>query len=139
MNRDLKPNNFLVAKTDATGKRRVKLADFGLAKEVKNSLSANDTVDRGHRWYRSPEKLRAENYGKRSDVWSLGCILYELCTREHPFNGKSCPKNEYKQYENLLNGVYTRCLNSSTQRRYRKSSERVFRNLHTIVRLSLAC
>jgi NIMA (never in mitosis gene a)-related kinase len=43
----------------------------------------------GTPFYMSPEICAAEKYTLKSDIWSLGCIIYELCTREPPFNAKT--------------------------------------------------
>ena len=41
----------------------------------------------GTPYYLSPEVCNSQGYSLKSDIWSLGCVLYELCTLEHPFNG----------------------------------------------------
>jgi len=43
----------------------------------------------GTPYYLSPEIVKEERYNNKSDVWSLGCILYEMCCGKHPFEGKS--------------------------------------------------
>lgn len=65
----------------------VKLGDFGLSKVLTSQQFASTYV--GTPFYMSPEICAAETYTLKSDVWSLGCIIYELCTREPPFNAKS--------------------------------------------------
>lgn len=65
----------------------VKLGDFGLSKVLTSQQFASTYV--GTPFYMSPEICAAEMYTLKSDVWSLGCIIYELCTREPPFNAKS--------------------------------------------------
>lgn len=45
----------------------------------------------GTPYYLSPEICEGRQYAKKSDVWALGCILYELCTLAHAFDGKSLP------------------------------------------------
>jgi NIMA (never in mitosis gene a)-related kinase len=65
----------------------VKLGDFGLSK----LLSAHDFASTyvGTPFYMSPEICASERYSGKSDMWSLGCIIYELCTLEPPFNARS--------------------------------------------------
>lgn len=65
----------------------VKLGDFGLSKMIQSHDFASTYV--GTPFYMSPEICAAEKYTLKSDIWSLGCIIYELCSREPPFNAKS--------------------------------------------------
>lgn len=65
----------------------VKLGDFGLSKMIKSHDFASTYV--GTPFYMSPEICAAEKYTLKSDIWSLGCIIYELCSREPPFNAKT--------------------------------------------------
>lgn len=65
----------------------VKLGDFGLSKMIKSHDFASTYV--GTPFYMSPEICAAEKYTLKSDIWSLGCIIYELCALEPPFNAKS--------------------------------------------------
>lgn len=65
----------------------VKLGDFGLSKIIRSHDFASTYV--GTPYYMSPELAGNERYTSASDVWSLGCIIYELCTLEVPFNARS--------------------------------------------------
>lgn len=65
----------------------VKLGDFGLSKLMQSHDFASTYV--GTPFYMSPEICAAERYTSKSDIWSLGCIMYELCQRAPPFNAKS--------------------------------------------------
>ena len=53
-------------------------------------MGTNDmaTTFTGTPYYMSPEVLKHDGYNSKSDVWSLGCVLYELCTLEHAFKGQ---------------------------------------------------
>ena len=75
----------------------------------------------GTPFYMSPEICQAETYNMRSDIWSLGCIMYELCSKEPPFNAKThiqlaqnIRKGWYKElpsiYSKELQGVIASCL-----------------------------
>ena len=65
----------------------VKLGDFGLSKLMQSHDFASTYV--GTPFYMSPEICAAERYTLHSDIWSLGCIMYELCARHPPFNAKT--------------------------------------------------
>ncbi|KAM6482853.1 kinase-like domain-containing protein [Trichoderma sp. SZMC 28011] len=82
LHRDLKPENIFLGEDNS-----VKLGDFGLSKMIKSQDFASTYV--GTPFYMSPEICAAEKYTLKSDIWSLGCIIYELCAREPPFNAKS--------------------------------------------------
>jgi len=84
LHRDVKPSNILL---DTTGAPH--LTDFGIAKtEFLNRTST--TQDAIGTWrYMSPEQASAERVDRRSDVFSLGTVLYEMLTLEHPFDGAS--------------------------------------------------
>ncbi|KAI2619574.1 kinase-like protein [Hypoxylon sp. NC1633] len=82
LHRDLKPENVFLGEDNS-----VKLGDFGLSKMIQSHDFASTYV--GTPFYMSPEICAAERYTLKSDIWSLGCIIYELCAREPPFNGKT--------------------------------------------------
>ena len=65
----------------------VKLGDFGLSKLMQSHDFASTYV--GTPFYMSPEICAAERYTLQSDIWSLGCVIYELCARTPPFNAKT--------------------------------------------------
>lgn len=65
----------------------VKLGDFGLSKLMQSHDFASTYV--GTPFYMSPEICGAERYTLHSDIWSLGCVMYELCARTQPFNAKT--------------------------------------------------
>jgi NIMA (never in mitosis gene a)-related kinase len=104
----------------------VKLGDFGLSKIMQSHDFASTYV--GTPFYMSPEICAAERYTLKSDIWSLGCIIYELCSREPPFNAKSHFQLVQKikegkvsplpsVYSKELNAVINDCLKVNPDRR----------------------
>ncbi|CAM9495292.1 unnamed protein product, partial [Heterosigma akashiwo] len=87
--RDVKPENMLV-KGDT-----VKVADFGLAREIRSRPPFTDYVST--RWYRAPEVLlRSTSYNSPIDTWAMGCIMAELFTLRPLFPGSSEADEIYK-------------------------------------------
>ena len=82
LHRDLKPENLLCYH------QTVKIADFGLAKEINAKPPFTDYVST--RWYRAPEiLLRAPDYNAPIDIFAMGCIMAELFTMRPLFPGQS--------------------------------------------------
>lgn len=80
LHRDLKCQNIFLTKNG-----HVKLGDFGIAKVLDHTTQFSKTAI-GTPYYLSPEICQGKLYNSKSDVWSLGCILYELCTLTHAFD-----------------------------------------------------
>jgi len=90
IHRDLKPGNIKI-----TPEGKVKVLDFGLAKAVGGKTAdKQSTVTEpgrviGTPAYMSPEQARGTKSDKRSDIWSFGCVLYEMLTATLPFEGET--------------------------------------------------
>ncbi|XP_068615661.1 serine/threonine-protein kinase MAK-like [Brachionichthys hirsutus] len=81
--RDMKPENLL-----CMGPELIKIADFGLAREIRSKPPYTDYVST--RWYRAPEVLlRSSTYSSPIDLWAVGCIMAELYTLRPLFPGNS--------------------------------------------------
>lgn len=66
----------------------VKLADFGTSQKLtKNYHFVHECM--GTLFYISPEVCKGDPFNTKTDIWSLGCILYEMCTNRKPFDGLS--------------------------------------------------
>lgn len=85
---DIKPDNFLVSREG-----HVKLIDFTISRKVKTGiaklLSGKTKNVSGTKSYMSPEQIRGETLDQRSDIYSFGCVMYELVTGKPPFTGIS--------------------------------------------------
>ncbi|GMF12109.1 unnamed protein product [Phytophthora lilii] len=80
LHRDLKTSNVFL-----TTENVVKLGDFGIAKTLDSTLDQASTVV-GTPYYMSPEVCESKPYSYASDVWSLGCVLYEMLALRHAFD-----------------------------------------------------
>src|SRR5215470_6799073 len=86
VHRDIKPSNVMV-----TGRGEVKVMDFGIARSLTGSQATLTRASQviGTAQYMSPEQARGERADARSDLYSAGCLLYELLTGRPPFRGES--------------------------------------------------
>lgn len=107
MHRDLKPQNVFLSSGNI-----IKIGDFGISKTFEHTGDMAETAI-GTPLYCSPEICFGHKYNSKSDIWSLGCILYELCSLTRPFSGSnigeimrkvmtSNPKSIPYQYSNEL-------------------------------------
>lgn len=82
VHRDIKPQNIII-----TDGNKLKVADFGIARAANNSTTVNTAVGSAH--YLSPEQARGGYTDHRSDLYSLGVVMYEMFTGSLPFDGEN--------------------------------------------------
>ncbi|MGB9005015.1 MAG: protein kinase [Candidatus Aminicenantales bacterium] len=140
VHRDLKPQNIMV---DEEGNARI--MDFGIARSVKAKGLTGEGVMIGTPEYMSPEQVEGKEVDSRSDIYSLGIILYEMVTGRVPFEGETpftigvkhkseIPKNPRQinnQIPEDLSQVILRCLEKDKEKRY-PSSEALLDELKKI-------
>ncbi len=112
VHRDIKPANILLQKGDGEGNFIPKVTDFGIAKVIEGDATGAGTASKksthadarmGTLAYMSPEQIRkAKSVTARSDIFSLGALLYELATRHTAFDGDS----DFDVMEKIVRGAY---------------------------------
>lgn len=135
VHRDVKPHNILITRTG-----RAKLTDFGIAREASAAtVTTTDTII-GSVHYLSPEQARGELAGPKSDIYSLGVVLYEMLTGSVPFTGDSPISIAIKHIQNApdpltcrrpgisaeLERVVLRALHKDPERRLNSAREMSF-------------
>jgi serine/threonine-protein kinase len=132
VHRDLKPQNIMV---DEEGNARI--MDFGIARSIKEKGITAAGVMIGTPEYMSPEQVEGKDVDQRSDIYSLGVILYEMVTGRVPFEGDTPftigvkhkseeptdPKELNTQLPEDLNLVILRCLEKDKEKRYQSAEE----------------
>nr|XP_020853486.1 serine/threonine-protein kinase Nek1 isoform X6 [Phascolarctos cinereus] len=83
LHRDIKSQNIFLTKDGI-----IQLGDFGIARVLNSTLELSQTCI-GTPYYLSPEICENKRYNNKSDIWALGCVLYEMCTLKHAFEAGS--------------------------------------------------
>jgi len=132
VHRDLKPSNIMIDKEG-----NVRIMDFGIARSLSTKGITGAGVMIGTPEYMSPEQVEGKETDQRSDIYSLGVILYEMVTGRVPFEGDTpftigvkhkseTPKNPKElnaQIPEDLSRVILKCLGKDREQRYQSSDE----------------
>ena len=151
VHRDLKPQNIMI---DKDGNARI--MDFGIARSVKGKGITGAGVMIGTPEYIPPEQVEGKDIDQRSDIYSLGVILYEMVTGQVPFEGETAlsiamkhkgetPKSPKELNPNIpddLSQLILKCLEKEKAKRYQSASdvhselERIEKGIPTTVRVT---
>ncbi len=134
IHRDLKPENIVCGEQGA-----VKILDFGIARSPAGGSGARLTeagIMIGTPGYMSPEQIEAQDVDFRSDLFSLGVLLYELATGVHPFEGRTaastigrilaldpCPPSQLRPLPAEFDRIVRKCLQKRPADRYQSTSD----------------
>jgi serine/threonine protein kinase/predicted Zn-dependent protease len=132
IHRDLKPSNIMI---DKNGNARI--MDFGIARSLKEKGITGAGVLIGTPEYMSPEQVEGKDVDHRSDIYSLGVILYEMVTGRVPFEGDTAlsvalkhktespknPRDYNKQLSEALSFLILKCMEKDKEKRYNNAED----------------
>ena len=125
IHRDIKPQNIMISKEG-----KVKIADFGIAKAATSNTITSNVMGSVH--YTSPEQARGGFSDERSDIYSLGCTMFEMLTGRVPFDGETTvaiaikhiqedmpsPREYVSEIPVCVEQIIFKCTQKSPDRRY---------------------
>lgn len=132
IHRDIKPQNILVTKEGL-----VKVTDFGIAKSVDSATLTNTSTILGSAHYFSPEQAKGGFIDNKTDIYSLGIVMYEMLTGKLPFEADSPvtialkhlqeepvpPKSINSRIPESLNKLVLKCMEKDAEKRYDNANE----------------
>ena len=132
VHRDIKPSNIMLLGGD-----QVKIADFGIAKMGQSLATTKTGMIIGSPLYMSPEQIRAQKIDARSDIFSLGVVLYQMLTGKLPFNADDAhavmfqivseqpprPSTLNEDVSDVLDNIVFKCLAKNPDERYKSALE----------------
>lgn len=130
IHRDIKPQNIMISKEG-----KVKIADFGIAKAATSNTITSNVMGSVH--YTSPEQARGGFSDERSDIYSLGCTMFEMLTGRVPFDGETTvaiaikhiqedmasPREYVSEIPVCVEQIIFKCTQKSPDRRYQSMAE----------------
>lgn len=130
IHRDIKPQNIMISKEG-----KVKIADFGIAKAATSNTITSNVMGSVH--YTSPEQARGGISDERSDIYSLGCTMFEMLTGRVPFDGETTvaiaikhiqeempsPREYVSEIPVCVEQIIFKCTQKSPDRRYQSMGE----------------
>ena len=130
IHRDIKPQNIMITKEG-----KVKIADFGIAKAATSNTITSNVMGSVH--YTSPEQARGGFSDERSDIYSLGCTMFEMLTGRVPFDGETTvaiaikhiqedmpsPREYVSEIPVCVEQIIFKCTQKSPDRRYQSMGE----------------
>lgn len=130
IHRDIKPQNIMISRDG-----KVKVMDFGIAKAATSNTITSNVMGSVH--YTSPEQARGGFSDEKSDIYSLGCTLYEMVTGHVPYDGETTvaiaikhiqdempsPREYVPEIPVCVEKIIYKCTQKSPDRRYQKMSE----------------
>ena len=125
IHRDLTPENIFIDQNN-----RIKIGDFGVSKQLSTNTKYAKT-DTGKLYYKAPEVIKGEKYDNRADIYSLGCIIYELFTLNEYFVDVYYDDKEGKINTDLYDPKWQKLIESLLKKKYKERPfiEKVFNRL----------
>lgn len=132
VHRDIKPSNVMVVRDG-----HVKITDFGIARMASSAVQTQTGMVLGSPKYMSPEQVMGKAIDQRSDIFSLGVMLYEMLTGQAPFNGDNVnaimyqtlnaipvpPNSLNPQVPEMINFIVAKALAKKVEDRYRNAKD----------------